>query len=228
MAHGAKRQAYPVIAASGPNASTLHYADNDQPLRGRQLVVLDAGAEWRCYASDVTRTFPVAGRFSAEAAAVYAVVERVQRECIERVRPGVPFYMLHLHACVVAVTGLLELGVLRGATVAEILEAGTVAAFFPHGLGHHVGLEVHDVSGRERLLLGGILGARTTGQDGERGKRVSSKREMIGPAQVCAMYRESLFDASQGVVTKEASAAASGGGTQKLEKNMVVTIEPGM
>lgn len=99
IAQGAKRQAYPVIAAAGTAASTLHYIDNDQPLAGRQLVVLDAGAEWNCYASDITRTFPVSGRFSPEAAAIYNIVQRMQNECIQRVRPGVVFGVLRM-SCV--------------------------------------------------------------------------------------------------------------------------------
>ncbi len=131
MAAGAHRQAYPVIAGSGANAGVLHYFANNEPLAGRQLVCLDAGAEWHCYASDVTRTFPVSGAFSPEAAAVYAVVERMQAECIARVRPGAEFRALQDHAMALAVDGLLALGILRAGSAADILAAGTAAAFFP-------------------------------------------------------------------------------------------------
>jgi Xaa-Pro aminopeptidase len=109
-AQNAHNQAYPIIAGSGTNASTLHYDANDEPLEGRQLVVLDAGAEWNCYASDITRTLPVGGSFSPQARAIYDIVHQMQEECIERIRPGVPFRDLHLHACYVAVKGLLKLG----------------------------------------------------------------------------------------------------------------------
>ncbi len=154
-----------MIAGSGANASTLHYGANDEPLAGRELVVLDAGAEWACYASDVTRTLPLPPKAAApggggtgprpspEARAVYDLVLRMQRECVARVRPGVAFRDLQLHAARVAVEGLLELGIFRpppgspggrGSVADEIFAAGTVAAFFPHGLGHHVGLDVHE------------------------------------------------------------------------------------
>ncbi|KAI0180830.1 hypothetical protein GGR52DRAFT_577567 [Hypoxylon sp. FL1284] len=158
-AANAHAQAYPVIAGSGANASTLHYAANNEPLAGRQLLVLDAGAEWHCYASDVTRTLPVGprSRFTDEARAVYALVHRMQDECVRRIRPGVVFRDLQLHATLVAVQGLLDLGVLRGGTADEIFRNGTGAAFFPHGLGHHVGLDVHDKNGRHNTLRAGMV-----------------------------------------------------------------------
>lgn len=136
-----------MIAGSGANASTLHYEANNEPLAGRELVVLDAGAEWACYASDVTRTLPVAGKrgFSPEARAIYDLVLRMQTECIDAIAPGVAFRDLQLRAARIAVEGLHELGIFRREfSVDEIFYAGTAAAFFPHGLGHHVGLDVHE------------------------------------------------------------------------------------
>ncbi|OJJ45595.1 hypothetical protein ASPZODRAFT_17047 [Penicilliopsis zonata CBS 506.65] len=159
ISHGARNQAYEIIAGSGENAATLHYVKNNEPLAGRQLVCLDAGAEWNCYASDVTRTFPLGssssssssskhdGWPSAEAKSIYTIVERMQEECIKRIRKGVRFLDLHVLAHVVAIEGLVELGVLRrGFSTEEIRQSRASSVFFPHGLGHHVGLEVHDVS----------------------------------------------------------------------------------
>jgi Xaa-Pro dipeptidase len=79
-ARGARSQAYSIIAGSGVNASTLHYDENNQPLEGKELVVLDAGCEWQCYASDVTRTLPIMGRFSTKGAAIYNLVQTMQEE----------------------------------------------------------------------------------------------------------------------------------------------------
>lgn len=240
LAQGAKTSAYPVIAGSGPNAGVLHYAANNQPLAGRQLVVLDAGAEWNCYASDVTRTIPIGGKFTAEGQAIYSVVERMQTECVQRVKPGVVYYTLHLHACIVAVTELLKLGILHNGTAAEIFNRGTIAAFFPHGLGHHVGLEVHDVSGNERLILGASVGSKAR-KGGSSSSSSSSpvigsnsncngggashcggaammppKREWMSPEMLGIMYRDAV------------TLPPPYKGRQKLEKNMVVTIEPGI
>ncbi|KAK4157945.1 putative Xaa-Pro aminopeptidase [Chaetomidium leptoderma] len=239
--HGAKQQAYPVIAASGANGSTLHYTDNDQPLAGRQLVVLDAGAEWRCYASDITRTFPLRGAFTPQAAAIHRIVERMQNECIERIRPGVSFHALHLHACVVAVTELLALGVLHHtSSVAEIIGRGTVAAFFPHGLGHHVGLEVHDVSGRQRLLAttSASASAAATVRATVAGARRPPKREWVNPEMLASLYWDAVSSMKKTTTTGAvgdlppnrvvASSQGGGDGRQKLEKNMVVTVEPGI
>ncbi|GKZ71090.1 hypothetical protein AnigIFM60653_003560 [Aspergillus niger] len=147
VSHGAKNQAYEIIAGSGPNAATLHYVKNNEPLKGRQLVCLDAGAEWECYASDVTRTFPLAADWpSSHARDVYQIVEEMQEQCIKRIKPGVRFRDLQVLAHDIAIRGLQKLGVLKPGTVEEIRVSGASAIFFPHGLGHHVGLEVHDVS----------------------------------------------------------------------------------
>ncbi|KAF2104331.1 putative Xaa-Pro aminopeptidase, partial [Rhizodiscina lignyota] len=146
ISKGAKHQAYAPICGSGENAATLHYVKNDEPLEGRQLMVLDAGAEWELYASDVTRTFPLHGEWSEEAQATYSLVQSMQEACIKKIKPGVRFLDIHALAHQIAVTGLLELGILHGGNAKEILEAGTSLAFFPHGLGHHLGLETHDVS----------------------------------------------------------------------------------
>ena len=130
----AKRQAYGAIAGSGENASTLHYEANNESLEGRQLVCLDAGCEWECYASDVTRTFPISGKFSTEAQAIYDLVEKMQEECIEMVKPGASYRDIHLHAHSVATRGLIDLKILRG-DFDDVLKSGASMAFFPHGLG---------------------------------------------------------------------------------------------
>ncbi|KAI5457834.1 hypothetical protein BGZ63DRAFT_364201 [Mariannaea sp. PMI_226] len=200
---GAHAQAYPIIAGSGSNASTLHYDANDQPLSNKQLIVVDAGCEWSCYASDITRTLPISGSFTPEAEAIYSIVQRMQDECIKRIKPGCVYYSLHLLASDVAIRGLLKLGILRG-RFDDIQQAGTIAAFFPHGLGHHVGLEVHDVTGAERLLLR------------ESGVRIEGgKREMMSPSTLHNMRRM-------------ASAPPPYHGRQALQPNMIVTVEPGI
>ncbi|XXG96465.1 hypothetical protein Hte_002748 [Hypoxylon texense] len=198
-AANAHAQAYPVIAGSGANASTLHYEANNEPLAGRQLVVLDAGAEWNCYASDVTRTLPIGPRyrFSAEAKAVYDLVHRMQDECIQRIQPGVVFRDLQLHATLVAVEGLLELGVLKGGTAEEIFKNGTGAAFFPHGLGHHVGLDVHDVLSRDLLKPAG--------------EGMWGKRRPIGPQSVRAMIKQAAVDAANAPAAAAPSTTATVG-----------------
>ncbi|KAH0543234.1 hypothetical protein FGG08_002398 [Glutinoglossum americanum] len=152
VANDAKHQAYEIIAASGENASILHYIKNNESLKGKQLVCLDAGCEWDCYASDVTRTFPISGSWSAEAKEIHDLVQEMQSACIERIRPGARFRDLYVLAHQIAIKGLFRLGILHGGTESEIFQAGTSMAFFPHGLGHHLGLEVHDVSGYEPLM----------------------------------------------------------------------------
>ncbi|KAL5606007.1 uncharacterized protein BROUX77_003200 [Berkeleyomyces rouxiae] len=146
VAHGAKEQAYHSIVAAGRAAATLHYVKNDQPTKGKLNVLLDAGCEWDCYASDITRTFPISGHFTAESRAIYDIVLRMQLECIAMLKEGVMWDDVHLHAHKVAIDGLHDLGILRG-DKAAILEARTSAAFFPHGLGHYLGMDTHDTGG---------------------------------------------------------------------------------
>jgi Xaa-Pro dipeptidase len=154
ISHQAKQQAYDPIAASGPNAGTLHYDANDEDFGDRQLMCLDAGCEFELYASDITRTFPLSTSWpSKEAENIYKLVERMQETCIERLAPGVRYLDLHVLAHQIAIDGLLTLGILHNGTKEEIYKAGTSRAFFPHGLGHHVGLEVHDVGQAELMSI---------------------------------------------------------------------------
>lgn len=134
IANNAKKQAYAPIVGSGENASTLHYEANNEDLSGRELVCLDASCEWECYAADITRTFPISGTFSPEAAAIYDIVTEMQARCIEALRPGVIFRDLHDMAMESAIRGLLRLGILRNGTYEEIRDAGTGRLFFPHGV----------------------------------------------------------------------------------------------
>ncbi|KAI5810291.1 peptidase M24, structural domain-containing protein [Peziza echinospora] len=145
---GAKIQAYEPIVCSGRNCATLHYTANNAPLANKQLLLIDAGAEWKCYASDITRTYPLSGSWTPEAKAIYDIVERMQREAIAQTLDGVSWRKTHFLAARIATEGLRNLGILRGGTVDEIFKAGTWRAFFPHGLGHMIGLETHDKRGR--------------------------------------------------------------------------------
>ncbi|KAL8789019.1 MAG: hypothetical protein Q9195_007039 [Heterodermia aff. obscurata] len=147
IALGAPKQAYHGIFGSGTNAATLHYVHNDKALGGKLNVLVDAAAEYRCYCADVTRTMPLSGEFTRESREVYGVVERMQGECLGMLRAGVLWEDVHVRAHEVAIEGLLSLGILKGGSVGEIFERGTSVAFFPHGLGHYLGMDTHDVGG---------------------------------------------------------------------------------
>ncbi|EDN05810.1 xaa-Pro aminopeptidase [Histoplasma capsulatum] len=152
---GAHKQAYQIIAASGSNAATLHYSKNNEPLRGRQFVCLDAGAEWNCYASDVTRTFPITHQWpSIEAKQIYQLVQEMQESCIALVKEGVRYLDLHFLAHNILIKGFLTLGIFKGGTLDEVKKSGASLLFFPHGLGHYIGLEVHDVSPQSIMAQG--------------------------------------------------------------------------
>ena len=147
IAHGTQLQAYPPIVGSGSNASFLHYFDNNDSLKDKSLVCMDAGAEWECYASDITRTFPLTanGWPSNETAKIYALVEEMQERCIAMLGPGVRYLDAFFLANRIATEGLMRLGIFKGENVEEVLESQVTRVMFPHGLGHHLELDVHDV-----------------------------------------------------------------------------------
>jgi Xaa-Pro aminopeptidase len=140
---GGTGAAYGNIVASGANACILHYRENDRVLAEGDLCLVDAGCEWDFYASDVTRTFPVGGRFSHEQRELYELVLRSQAAAIERVRPGATQDEVHQAALEVLVDGLIALGLLAGSR-AEVLEKETYRRFYMHRTGHWLGLDVHD------------------------------------------------------------------------------------
>ncbi|RYP53492.1 hypothetical protein DL768_001529 [Monosporascus sp. mg162] len=146
LKRGAKKQAYPSIVAAGRAAATLHYVHNDKDLAGKELLLLDAGAEWQNYAADITRTFPISGKFTQKSRAIYDIVLKMQTETIAELKDGVSWDDVHLLAHKIAIDGLLALGILKGDRE-EILRARTSAAFLPHGLGHYLGLDTHDTGG---------------------------------------------------------------------------------
>ncbi|KAG8891623.1 hypothetical protein FRB99_003444 [Tulasnella sp. 403] len=169
---GAVHQAYLPIVASAQRASTLHYCCNDrefawgplihdhssdiQQTSGTstdgskvfipQVLLLDAGCEWNNYASDITRTTPIGngGRFTKEAREIYSLVLKMQNDAIASLKPGIHWDTVHRQCHVTLVKRFIELGIFKG-TEEEVLKSGVSAAFFPHGLGHSLGLDVHDV-----------------------------------------------------------------------------------
>ena len=143
---GAQDVAYPSIVAGGDNATILHYNTNRDVLRAGELVLVDSGAEVDMYASDVTRTWPVDGRFTPEQRAIYEIVLAAQKAAIAEVRPGLHVRSAHETAVRVLTEGLLDLGLLKGSLDAA-LEHETYKEFYMHGTGHWIGLDVHDVGG---------------------------------------------------------------------------------
>lgn len=142
--HGANGHAYPPIIAGGGRATTLHYRDNDQVLTDGELVLIDAGAEFNFMASDITRTFPVSKTFSNVQAEIYDRVLDVQLKTIEKVRPGALYQSLRDFSTGLIVQHLIELGLLSG-TPETIIANGEHTKYYPHGIGHFLGLDVHDL-----------------------------------------------------------------------------------
>jgi len=158
---GARHLAYPSIVGSGANACTLHYLDNNCVMRDGDLVLIDAGCELEYYASDVSRTFPVNGRFSREQRALYEVVLQAQLAAIAQIKPGNHWNQPHNASVRVITEGLLELGLLRG-KVDKLIEREAYREFYMHRVGHWLGLDVHDVgdyrvAGEWRQLEAGMV-----------------------------------------------------------------------
>ena len=153
-AQGAKQLAYPTIAASANNACTLHYNQNDSPLQG--LVLLDAGMEYCGYASDITRTFPASGKFTSQEKDLYDIVLRAQESAIDAIKPGVSWQDLDSIAQKIILQGCLDLEIFKPNSIktSELLRM-----IFPHSLGHHLGLDVHDgsVKTKPHLVTGNVI-----------------------------------------------------------------------
>jgi len=159
--HGAQAVAYPSIVAGGPNACVLHYRSNDRLLQDGELLLIDAGCEFGSYASDITRTFPVNGRFTGPQREVYELVLATQQACIDAVKPGADFHDYHKVAERVLAQGYIDLGLLD-ASLDEALESGSYKQFYMHRAGHWLGLDVHDaglyqVKGTSQKLVPGMV-----------------------------------------------------------------------
>lgn len=158
---GARFPAYPSIVAGGRNGCILHYVDNRSLLAEGEFLLIDAGCEYQGYASDITRTFPVNGKFTRAQRDIYEVVLAAQEAAIAAVAPGKPFQAYHEAALKVLVRGLIDLKLCRG-TVSGVLESGDYRRFYMHRTGHWLGMDVHDagaymVDGRSRPLVPGMV-----------------------------------------------------------------------
>jgi len=152
---------YEPIVGGGANGCVLHYRANNAVLNDGDLLLIDAGAEYQCYASDITRTFPVNGRYSPEQRALYDIVLAAQGAAIDQVRPGRSFGAYHDAAVRVITAGLIKLGLLKGG-VEKNIRAQTYRRFYMHKTGHWLGLDVHDVGdyrvdGEDRELEPGMV-----------------------------------------------------------------------
>lgn len=159
--HGVRHPAYNTIVGGGENGCILHYTENESLLVAGQLVLIDAGCEWHGYAGDITRTFPVDGRFSTAQRALYDIVLAALYHALERFSPGVSISRVNNEVVRIMVEGLLQLGVLRGEPEQLIAEQA-YRQFYMHGLSHWLGLDVHDVGDygsvdRDRVLEPGMV-----------------------------------------------------------------------
>ena len=142
--NGARFPAYSTIVGSGINACTLHYVDNNAKMRDGELVLIDAGCELEYYAADVSRTFPVNGRFSKQQRALYELVLQAQLAAIAAIAPGNHWNQPHDASVRVITAGLVELGLLRG-SVEQLIKREAYRDFYMHRVGHWLGMDVHDV-----------------------------------------------------------------------------------
>ncbi|QJR13685.1 aminopeptidase P N-terminal domain-containing protein [Usitatibacter palustris] len=159
--NGARSAAYGSIVATGANACVLHYRENDAEIRKGDLMLIDAGCELDSYAADITRTFPVDGKFTAVQKDVYELVLASQEAAIKAVKPGADFIDYHDAATKVLVQGLIDFKLCKG-SVSKVLEDGSYKQFYMHRTGHWLGLDVHDAGdymrrGKWRKLEPGMV-----------------------------------------------------------------------
>lgn len=158
--NGCQRVGYGSIVAGGKNAACLHYRANNEVLRDGDLLLIDAGGERDYYTADITRTFPIGKTFSAAQAKVYDLVLKSQMEGIALAKPGSTMPGIHKRVCEVLIDGFLSLGLMKGKPE-EILKSGSFKRLYPHGTGHWLGMDVHDVglylkNGEPRLIEPGM------------------------------------------------------------------------
>src|SRR3990167_5333517 len=144
MHNGCQHQAYDSIVAAGKNACTLHYTNNNAPLKSGELVLIDAACEYSNYAADITRTFPQNGQFTARQRALYEIVLNAQRSTIANIRPGISWSALQTNIVKIMTSGLRDLKILKG-PLDELIEKEAYKPFYMHSSGHWLGLDVHDV-----------------------------------------------------------------------------------
>lgn len=159
---GGDGTAFESIVASGDNATVLHYVANDRRMRAGELLLVDAGAAWRGYAADITRTYPVSGSFSHEQRAIYEAVLSAHDAAIAAVRPGAPTDGVHRAAVRALVSALVEQGLLKGVVDELVEQEDAYHPFFPHKTSHWLGIDVHDVGdyvrdGASRPLQAGMV-----------------------------------------------------------------------
>ena len=158
--HCARFPSYNSIVAGGSNACILHYTENDRPLNDGDLVLIDAGCEFAMYAGDITRTFPVNGKFSQPQREIYDLVLKAQKRAIELLVPGNSIKQANDEVVRIKTQGLVDLGILKG-DVDTLIEQQAYRQFYMHGLGHWLGLDVHDVGSygqdKQRILEIGMV-----------------------------------------------------------------------
>ncbi|MDP6181819.1 MAG: Xaa-Pro aminopeptidase [SAR86 cluster bacterium] len=142
--NGARAPAYNSIVGGGNNACILHYAENNSELKDGDVVLVDAGCEYKYYASDVTRTFPVNGSFTEEQKQIYSVVLEAHKQSMDQLQPGNKWNLAHEKSVEVIVEGLIDLGIIKSSKQ-EAIDTGEYSKFYMHRIGHWLGMDVHDV-----------------------------------------------------------------------------------
>lgn len=161
MKNGCRSPAYPSIVGGGENGCILHYIENNAKLKNNELLLIDAGGEYECYAADITRTFPINGKFTSAQRALYQIVLDAQDAAINAVKPGNHWNQPHEAAVAVLTQGLVDVGILKG-DVDTLIQEGAYREFYMHRTGHWLGMDVHDVGdykvgGDWRLLEPGMV-----------------------------------------------------------------------
>ena len=159
--NGARSPSYNTIVGGGNNGCILHYENNSDTLKNGDLVLIDAGCEYQYYAGDITRTFPINGKFSPAQREIYDIVLQAQNRAIELLKPGTSIKEVNNHVIRIMVEGLIKLGIMQG-DIATLIEEQAYRQFYMHGLGHWLGIDVHDVgnyqnASRERKLEPGMV-----------------------------------------------------------------------